>query len=261
MLGTRGCAVSLVVLQFVALVAAFAFRPEKRPLFVYTTSVSTTDALSMYNASGFTIWFRRDGLPASVAAERSTVHVMEVVSFALFMFPAFLGCIYTFSSVRLVSVGELSTEAAYGEHGIHESLSWEVSFWTLVFAQHVVAQCVLSSPADLLYVMGTSFAAMILLLCFCTLAVNTDVASPTRAFDGPVAVMLALVYVLIVYQTKTTLGEQTTFFAWFVYIALHAMLVFGHNTDNPLSCRTVLNCRWTYVVASCWANVVLYVLY
>lgn len=281
---TRGSAVSLTVSQLVAVLFVLVYCPTKRPLFLYSTSLSDVDALSAYNASApsFTMWFRRDEFRAAASVNPyaatvarsevarhattlnspfSSAYIIVVVSFALFSFPAFLGCVYTFSSVRLLDSGQMDGNTNYGEHEVKECLMWEVTFWTLVCTQHAVAQCVLCSPVDVLYVLGTSFAATVLLLVFCILAVNAEGDSASRRFEGPVFILIVLVYMLIVSQTKILLGRQFTFMMWLAHIAIHAMLVLGHLWDNPLSCGTVLNCRWTYVVASCWMNVMLYLAY
>jgi membrane-associated HD superfamily phosphohydrolase len=177
------------------------------------------------------------------------------------MFPAFLACMYTFSSVRLVDSGQICTDAVYGDHGVKDSIMWEVSFWTFVCLQHAVVQCVLSSPTDVLYVAGTSFTVTVLLLAFCVIAVNSSADSPSRRFEGPVFILISLTYLVIVSETKIVLGRQFTFMMWFTHIALNCMLVMGHLWDNPVTCQTILNCRWTYVIASCWFNVCLYVAY
>lgn len=282
---TRGTAVSLTVSQFIAMLIALMYAPVKRPLFLYTTEVSERDALFSYNASGFTMWFSRDeyreaaGVNPYIAAAAplargpsppssarlnspfSRAHVYVCVTFALFMFPAFLACVYSFSSVRLVDSGQISPDAAYGDHGVKDSIMWEVTFWLLVFLQHAVVQCVLCSPVDAVYVAGTSFTVTVLLLAFCVLAANATADAPSRRFEGPVFILIAFAYFLIVSGSKVVLGRQFTFMMWFAHIAIHCLLVMGHLYDNPVTCQTVLNCRWTYVIMSCWFNVCLYVAY
>ena len=286
---TRGTAVSLCMSQFLAMILVMMHVPAKRPLFVYTTSLSYLDALSSYRNSSYTMWFSHDDTRGTeavnpylgslqdsrVAARHPRVvqHVMNdnspfsrtrvtvVVTFALFMFPAFLTTVFSFSSVRLVDSGQISTDAAYGEHGVKDSLMWEVTFWVIVMIQHCVAQCVLSSPADLLYVTGTSFTVTILLLAFCVLAVNAQADSPSRRFEGPVFILISLVYLLIVCQSKVVLNTQFTFMMWFAHIASNVLLVMGHLWDNPVSCETIMNCRWTYVVMTSWFNIGLYIAY
>eukprot|EP00961_Rhodomonas_salina_P055384 744402-Rhodomonas_salina.1 len=115
---TRGTAVSLCMSQFLAMILVMMHVPAKRPLFVYTTSLSYLDALSSYRNSSYTMWFSHDdtrgteavnpylgSLQDSRVAARhprvvqhvmndnspfSRTRVMVVVTFALFMFPAFL---------------------------------------------------------------------------------------------------------------------------------------------------------------------------
>ena len=238
---TRGTAISLSVSQFVAIILAISYCGPKRPLFVYTTSVSYVDALSSYNETTYTMWFRwtdyrgneavnpyvAQVLKQPVATKHhgvlahatehntplSTTRIINVATFFLFMFPAFLACVYSFSSARLVDSGQVSLDAVYGEHGVKDSLMWEVTFWTLVCTQHAVAQCVLSSPVDITFVAGSSFAAAIFILAFCVIAVNQEGDSASRRFEGPVFIVLALSYLLIVSNSKVVLSQQFTFMA------------------------------------------------
>jgi hypothetical protein len=48
----------------------------------------------------------------------SSIRVMQDMVFVMFMFPAFLACVYTFSSVRMVDSGQLSVDVNYGDHEI-----------------------------------------------------------------------------------------------------------------------------------------------
>lgn len=286
---TRGTAVSLSISQFIATVIVLVYVPEKRPLFLYSTSLSYLDALSSYNQSSYTMWFAHDDARTSTAVNPylanlgdssiasshpavishtnraashfSTTYIMVVVAFALFMVPSFLGAVFCFMSTRLTDSGEVSLDALYGEHGVKNAIGWEVCFWTLVCAQHAVVQCVLCSPVHVVAVIGTSFALTVLLLAFCVLAVNAEGDSPSRRFEGPVFILVCLLYLFVVTQTKVVVSRQFTFLLWFLHVATNALLVFGHLAETPVSCTTVFNCRWTYVVISCWFNIGLYVAY
>jgi hypothetical protein len=268
---SRGLAVSLSAAQFVGMVAALVYLPYKRPLFVYTTSLSPRDALLSRNSSSFTMWFRRDDAvpyapaygPRAGQPAPSSAHVSEVFPFALFMLPSFVGCVHAFASARLLDAGEMGSDTPYGEHCVRDSVSWEACFWTLVCLQHAVVQCVLCSPVDSLYVAGGCFAATTLLAVFSVLASSTDAESPARSFEGPVFILLALVYLVIVSQSESALGQGGTFCTWLAHLSLNVLLVAGHlrAVDSHISCRTVLNCRWAYAVANCWLNVLLYIVY
>eukprot|EP00961_Rhodomonas_salina_P012824 172772-Rhodomonas_salina.4 len=191
----------------------------------------------------------------------SRVRITVLVSFVLFAFPSFIGCLYSFNTIRLIDNHDVQIDSPYGEHGVKESIVWEFTFWLFCWLQHSVVQFVLASPADTLYVFGTSFFITVMLLVFCTLFVNQEGDSVSRRFEGPVFIMLSLAYLLVVVQSHIILSKQFTYIMWMTHIASDGMLVFGHIWDKNVLLQTVMNCRWVYVLMACWFNIVLYLAY
>lgn len=218
------------LLLLLAMLVAVSYAPARHPLLLFTVQVaadnSSSPAVSLYEA------------PVQV----------------LFVLPALLGALHGFSSARLAQ-----TDAPYGEHGIAETLGWETGFWTFVGAQHALVQCVMCSPLDVYALAGATFAMTVLLLAFCTAAVNAESESPSRRLEFPAVLLGCALYTLMGALTHT--APTTALSVWTAHALLHFMLVGGHLSENPVTFTTVLNCRWTYTLLACALNIVLYAVY
>lgn len=275
------------------LIACMAYCANKPPLFYYTTSLSYADALLSYNESySFIKLFLRKsnynqgrsgvvsidayhgyfasqslkvqgGINQTFALNdnQSSVSIYIMPALTLFAVPALAACLYSFNTMRSIDTGQMDLNAVYGEHGVKDNIGWEVVFWFLVWMQHFVIQMVLCSPVSLQAAAGNSGALTLCLLLFCTLAVNQEGDSASRRFEGPVFIALCLLYFSILSQSKVVVSSEFTYLIWFANLICDSLLLFGHLADNPTQIHTVMNCRWVYVVATCWVNVVLYIAY
>lgn len=281
---------TLIAAQFIVLIICMGYYTEKKPLFYYSTSISYADAIKSYNTSNhFLKLFYYSGyshqltgvVPVDVyynyfqeknekiaAAVNSTyqnnnnhsqIQLFILPTFVLFVLPSFIACLYSFNTMRTIDCGQMSLGTSYGDHGVKENLGWEVVFWVLVWCQHVVVQLVLGTPINIFLVVGLASQVSVLLMLFCTVAVNGESDSASRRFEGPFFILICLTYFIMVQHSKVLLGLQFTYLLWFTHVLCDVTLLFGHLADNPVQVETVLNCRWAYVILTCWVNVVLYI--
>jgi hypothetical protein len=188
----------------------------------------------------------------------STISVSLVSLFALFMTGSALALLYAFATIRIMETGQINCNSQYGEHGVLETMGWESIFWIFVCVQHVIVLTVMSSPGDTIYTVFQSSAITVLLCLFCCIGSNIAADNPAKRFEAPVLILLCMCYVLFLSNSKVVVSLHTTYVIWLIYLALDGLLAIGHTWDFPVSCQTVVNCRWTYTVLCCWANVALY---
>lgn len=286
----RSLAMTLSATQFIVLIISMGYYTEKKPLFYYSTSVSYADAMQSYNTSNhfMKLYFyngylqertgvvsvdvyynyfqhKSDKITAAVNStyqnnnNHSRIQLFIMPVFVLFALPSFIACLYSFHTMRTVDCGQMTIGTTYGDHGVKENLGWEVVFWVFVWTQHVVVQLVLGTPINIFLVAGLASHISVLLMLFCTVAVNGESDSASRRFEGPFFILICLTYFIVVQNSKILLGLQFTYLIWFTHILCDVALVFGHLADNPVQMETVLNCRWAYVILTCWVNVVLYI--
>jgi hypothetical protein len=248
-------AAPLTMLQLATMFAVCAYAPERRPLMLYTTSLTEHDAAAALE-SGSNVSLS-PALPMSNAS--STLTVYEVLVPMQFMLPALIGASHGFASARLIDNTQVALDAPYGEHGVSESLAWETGFWLFVAAQNALVTCVMCSPVNALSLVYTALVFTAIILAFCTLSVNTEGASLSRRLEGPAGMLLFLVCVLL--GTQTRVDARLCLPVWIAYAMAHVLLAIGHLCDNPVSFKTVLNCRWAYVLLMCCLNIVLYYKY
>ena len=275
---SRESGVALSMLQFIALTAVFASYTDKRPLFVYTSSLSHHDAMLSANISNVTFFYNFDDYRLQAAVNpitphrhvvlnnpNSSIHLMVVVTFFLFMLPSLLCVLFAFTTIRMIEQGVLAEGVPYGEHALRDSLGWELVFWCFVVIQHFLVQVVMSSPVELMLAWAVAgYIAMLLclsILCMMQLGASDEPheASLGRRVEAPVFILLCVFYFIAVSHSKVVLSRQFTYVAWMLQILLDCLLLFGHTWDSRCFCDTVANCRWTYVLMCATFNVGLYI--
>ncbi len=192
--------------QLVSLMAVMFFYTNKRPLFVYSTSVSNMDLIRLMNSTrgpgeyanislfleppvqrsrynSFGSGYSRPLATAAVGLGKqpqyaqadhdnvsySRMDLNEVSLFALFSSVSVLCIGYCIVTVNMLVSGNenIMCNNMYGEHGVTEVLGWESLFWFFCWLQHITTSIVFCSPADILYSTLSSFAVVTFLALFC----------------------------------------------------------------------------------------------
>lgn len=204
---TKRSAFGMAVGQLCALMSVMVMYTDKRPLFVYSTSVSYKDIVSALNRTRSASEFANITMfieppedrkehynrfqpylrPATAAAlglnptdnpyaradtenpSYSRVYLNEVSAFASFGVVSVLAVGYSILTLQMLGSGNENVfcDNLYGDHGVVEVLGWESFFWAFCWMQHVCISVVLSSPSDLVYDLLSSFAVTVLLALFC----------------------------------------------------------------------------------------------
>ena len=287
---SRATTLSLTCLHLVCVIAAISYCQDKRPVFMYTTQMSTHDAIQAFNWShpleNVNFWlrhhfdqgtYREDTVgvynpyvpilvpqkedSSVINNDTSFVQITPLSPFSLFIPSALLTICFSFITVRIVENGNINCDAVYGEHGLSESLGWELLFWCYTWFQHGVVVSIMSSPVDAIYVVFESFVVTVLIAAFCFINLNTGTDNPSRRLEAPVLILLCLCYLLLVTNSKIVFSVYATYSIWLIFHGLDMLMIVGHIWDDTVSCATIVNCRWAYVVICGYMNVILYILY
>ena len=271
----------MTLLQLIAIVSVICYYNDKPPPIVYTTYMSQHDGANIYNYSRHTsnirFWVTHshdqpiymvgtEDLGAtdnvdSVDVNKSTMQITQLNPFLLFVPCSLLAVFFSFLTLRVIDNGQINCNATYGEHGVSDSIGWEIMFWVYTWVQHGVVVCIMSSPADAIYITFESFVVCTLLGLFCCLNSNTSADHPSRRLESPVLILLCLCYILFISNSKTMISTHVTYLTWMIYLGMDALLIVGHTWDSVVLCETVVNCRWSYVIACGFVNVFLYAAY
>lgn len=274
---------SLAFSQLVLTVLALLYYASSRPLFAFTEQVYDYSLAKALNESNITLYLEGGGYYSGETAVnpyeaymarhnrihignvlldsslRSTMTIYEVDEFLMMMIPSGLAMLFVFMSVRAIDSGQLEVNSTYGDHGVRDNMFTEVSFWGFVIVEHYVFYQVMASPVHIAMILVFSITTSVILLLFCTLAVNAESDGISRRFEGIFLITLCGFYLFAITHAKVVGSMQTTYLAWFAHIALNFVLLIGHMWDNPVLAYTVMNCRCSYAIFCCWFNILLHI--
>jgi hypothetical protein len=277
----RGYLTSLAFSQLVLTVLVLLYYSASRPLFAYTVNVYDYGLAKALNDSNITLYLENGGHYSGEAAvnpyqayisrherlnnmvlnprESSTFTVYQVEEFFLLMLPSCMTMLFVFMAVRAIDSGQLDVNSTYGEHGVRDNMFSEVCFWVLVMMEHYVFYQIMASPVQLTMTLLFAVSVSVILLLFCTIAVNSDSDGISRRFEGILLIILCGLYLFATTNAKIVTSMQATYLAWFGHICLNSVLLVGHMWDNPVLAYTVMNCRCMYAILCCWFNILLHI--